>query len=592
MLYDWSYLRGAPATCLLSNDCTLVTTMIRPSSDFYANYPIFAYMKKVLTVFLLAYLAVSILCSCTGMHSKLIGIESLMADHPDSALAELKKIDTLKLVSNATKAKYSLLYTMALDRNGIDTTNYSLLTDAVIYYDKHGPVSDKVKTSYYQGRLYFNNKEYGAALKSFLKALELSEAVDDNWIKGMICSLIAITHNENHNNADELKYHRMARDFFVLNGNPKYIDNSTFLLALACHNNKMFKEADSLYSCIPQNSPHYPSAILFRASNEISRPEPNAEKAVKYFKTASQLYSPFTVDLLYQYAYALTLQSDNKAANSLVSRLESYPQDAKTYWWRYMIATANKNTKQALDNLELYSNSANEYINTALSQSSYKAETDYYSALARQSEHKMLRNRMLLIISILFTVILVLLFKAVYQKRLLDVLHQKDSLEQSYYNLQDIITKLKKEQEDVQSTEQRAKELQSSYISMYRAQYASIGLFVHKDLSRSVLPVHIEEYVGQILHDIEAGDSNPALFESRVNRDLDNVIEKLKLDFPGFSPDNVRFLSYVFAGLKNSSIAVIMQESQTAISTRKSRLKKQILNSDTPNKELYEMLLA
>lgn len=59
-----------------------------------------------------------------------------MRQRPDTALALLKKLDREKLKNLRTRAKYSLLYAMALDKNGIDTTDLSIISPALEYYGK------------------------------------------------------------------------------------------------------------------------------------------------------------------------------------------------------------------------------------------------------------------------------------------------------------------------------------------------------------------------------------------------------------------------------------------------------------------------
>lgn len=53
-----------------------------------------------------------------------------MWTHPDSALAILESVDTLDLRTKSLRARYSLLYTMALDRNDIFSTDLKVITPA------------------------------------------------------------------------------------------------------------------------------------------------------------------------------------------------------------------------------------------------------------------------------------------------------------------------------------------------------------------------------------------------------------------------------------------------------------------------------
>ena len=54
--------------------------------------------------------------------AELEDIESYIQPRPDSALAAMRSIDTTGLNTGELRAKYSLLYAMALDKNYIDAT--------------------------------------------------------------------------------------------------------------------------------------------------------------------------------------------------------------------------------------------------------------------------------------------------------------------------------------------------------------------------------------------------------------------------------------------------------------------------------------
>jgi len=69
--------------------------------------------------------------------------EDVMWTRPDGASATLETIDTLRLRTESQRARFSLLYIMALNRNWIDTTDLHLILPAVSYYYKnHGSNDD------------------------------------------------------------------------------------------------------------------------------------------------------------------------------------------------------------------------------------------------------------------------------------------------------------------------------------------------------------------------------------------------------------------------------------------------------------------
>ncbi|MDE6094586.1 MAG: hypothetical protein K2G52_00165, partial [Muribaculaceae bacterium] len=103
-----------------------------------------------------------------------------METYPDSALMLLKEIEKSELHSKKDQARYALLLSMALDKNFIDTTNFDVLQPAIDYYLKKGNANEKLRTYYYQGRIFQNQKDMDNALNSFIKAIDVSPDSNDS----------------------------------------------------------------------------------------------------------------------------------------------------------------------------------------------------------------------------------------------------------------------------------------------------------------------------------------------------------------------------------------------------------------------------
>lgn len=105
----------------------------------------------------------------------------IRSEKVDSCLSELRSIDTTTLSRPADKARYSLLYAMALDKNYIDTTDLSVIAPAVEYYTRwYRPGrSNKFYTWYYKGRIQENARNYDGALHSYLEAERVMGGTDD-----------------------------------------------------------------------------------------------------------------------------------------------------------------------------------------------------------------------------------------------------------------------------------------------------------------------------------------------------------------------------------------------------------------------------
>ena len=119
--------------------------------------------------------------SCVSKEAKRImdTADAVMWTRPDSALAALESIDTLNLRTKAQRARYSLMYTMALNRNRIDTADLRVIQPAARYYERHGSKDDKMKMYYYLGAVYHSADDLDSAIESYIRAKEYSTGSDN-----------------------------------------------------------------------------------------------------------------------------------------------------------------------------------------------------------------------------------------------------------------------------------------------------------------------------------------------------------------------------------------------------------------------------
>lgn len=135
-----------------------------------------------LSLLLVHILLLSTLASCNGdsdMDVQMNEAENSMIQHPDTALSILCRIDETQLKTKKEKARYALLKSMALDKNYIDTTNFDVLQPAIDYFIKKGTADEKMRTYYYQGRIYQNCGNNDLAMQSFMRGKEFCGQASD-----------------------------------------------------------------------------------------------------------------------------------------------------------------------------------------------------------------------------------------------------------------------------------------------------------------------------------------------------------------------------------------------------------------------------
>ena len=126
-------------------------------------------------------------CSRHSEHWQTINdMDAIIEERPDSVLNVLQSIDTDELASKEERAKHALLLSMALDKNVIDKTDFEVLQPAIDYYEDNGSATDKLRTYYYQGRIYQNAGNNSLAMKAFVNAISEGEKSDDMLTKARV----------------------------------------------------------------------------------------------------------------------------------------------------------------------------------------------------------------------------------------------------------------------------------------------------------------------------------------------------------------------------------------------------------------------
>ena len=126
-------------------------------------------------------------CSPGNQTDVLDDVGFFISEDPERALSVLDSMSSSgELRGRETKARFALLYSMALDKNYIDSIDDSLINIAVDWYKRHGTADEKLKAYYYQGRIYQNAGDKESAMESFVKAEAYVEDAEDDIAAGLL----------------------------------------------------------------------------------------------------------------------------------------------------------------------------------------------------------------------------------------------------------------------------------------------------------------------------------------------------------------------------------------------------------------------
>ena len=141
-------------------------------------------MKKLVYILVLAVMACGVAC-CNRYgetEARLVAIDSLVCDQPDSALSLLADINGDSLPTDL-QAYHSLLTVQALYKAYIPATSDTLIRRAWDYYRDHGPYDRRIRAMLYMGTVAEELGHPDSAMRWY-KRTELESRPDDHYHRG------------------------------------------------------------------------------------------------------------------------------------------------------------------------------------------------------------------------------------------------------------------------------------------------------------------------------------------------------------------------------------------------------------------------
>lgn len=203
---------------------------------------------KILVVAFLSLFIFNACNSAEDINSLMILSESKMNEHPDSAFAILDWIDRAALESGEQKAKFSLLYAMAMHKNYIDSDSDSLTSVALDYYKINGTDREKAYAFFYHSltKSYANN--LNETIDFVSQASVFAELTDDYYIRGQINHLLGYCYFEQFDYKTALVYMQKACSDYEKTGNLMNILRATYDIGEMYFYLEQFDEATVYYT--------------------------------------------------------------------------------------------------------------------------------------------------------------------------------------------------------------------------------------------------------------------------------------------------------------------------------------------------------
>lgn len=556
-------------------------------------------LRRLSSYFVLLAAALMSLASCTvrkAQWNALLDVESYIEEHPDSALKMLEALSEEKIHGRKAEAKFSLLYSMALDKNYIDTTDLSIIAPAVEYYcGKHGDPDSKLKAFFYEGAVYLNALKCDKAIVSFSRAEELVPEATDSLYIGLLYSRISDTYNMTRNFEEEYMYMCRAQKVFTNINATKYYHTTLYRIAMALANLTRYNESENIYRELLCD-PTVPDFLVRDIKEDyalflLSRPHRDPRMAFELFSEVLADGKPLR-NINYNAAYAYTLSYCGYYEESDEIFEQLYSVSDKEYSvvdsWKSAACDNEGRYKEALDLLQKSIGYVDSLADVSRVQASMRAQRDYFAMRGREIQLENQRNRYMLYAVIAVLLLLTGTFYFVYSLRKEKSAKERERLvgiaEAMKSRLLDSEEKLAMEKDSLS-------ELRYQYLQMYKSQFKDLGVLCEtfllagekKDSQRIVY-----EKVRRMIKEIGIDKEGQKTFEDMIDRDLDNLMKHFREEFPKYLEEDYRFISYVFVGFDATTLSIIFNmPSVDAAYMKKSRIRKKVQASGAVYRDRY-----
>lgn len=524
--------------------------------------------------------------------------EKIVKEKPDSALCLLRTIRKDDFHNRAQRARYALLCAEASERAGLETDNDSLLRIAWNYYSSRpNEIRGICMTRFYQGQNRLRQGDKPGALRMFLEIEEKLRPIDEPYYLGLLYLRIGGVYQSELNFVRAYRYFREARDLFIRSGATRQTAESLLGMtasALRMHDlgrarrdcSMALELADDLQDdtlvrrslglfatlyTVSENE-RIPNDLLQRVENSIRR---DTTAAGHCTLAQTQLFRRRPDSARYY------LQ--------LAARQNPEPDvEAMIKFTAYRVEEMAGEYREAAHKIHQFIFLTDSLTRSALQTSAGMIERDYFQERAAFADYRMQNRRTCERIVALTAGLLIAIAAFLVRQRMR--LHKERN--ERYLLLareaRDEYKRLSLSLEQRHDTEARMKGLIASRFdivdrlgkTLYERENTVSGQAAMTREVKNLIEGFTEN--GEMLQELE----------QIVDMAHDEVMQKLRRDFPKMKEADVRLLCYIFGGFSPQVISLFMEESVANIYARKSRLKSRIKSSDAPDRELFLTLLG
>ncbi len=532
-------------------------------------------MKKYCFLALLAgvLLLFSACRDASSVRMSLKEAETLMNERPDSALCLLRKINVEELGGKAQRAEYSLLMSMALDKNAIDLTSDSLINIATDYFRNHNDYEKRFLSLYYQGRVYENDKQYSKAMLSFTEAEQIMDNVDNDFVKGLLYAHLGDLNDKFYNYQKHLMYYIKAESFYSRANCITHVYCAKASQACAYINLNQYANAKDALEDVLTWSQENDTSLYYTCINLLgllSKRTGDLSDYLMYSKGELEIFLPVDQSVkAYQYAIENDKEKSLHYLDLAWEAAENFQDTISMYDCSYRVNKRLGYFETALSNYEKLTFLQDTIIRSAIQQPLLEAQRDFFHSQAENQALILKNNKILSIGGCVIAVLILILIMVYYRHRLVQ---KQRNLDDYIALFQELSDKLSEKDSEIDNVHTQVRSLFSNH---YELLNRLCQIYYENPGSSRINAIYSK--VAKEIDSFKSDRKFYAELEKIVNEYNNDIISKLKHGMPKLSSQDYRTFCFFCAGFSPKSISLFTDEPIAHIYVRKMRLKEKIM---------------
>ena len=539
----------------------------------------------------------TLMCSCQlrDIEQILSTAERQLTTAPDSALTTIRSVKWYSVLKPERRARYGLIHSIALDKNYIDVTSDSLIRFSTRYYDYKGSPEQGMRAYYYLGRVQENNREYLPATLSLLDAAQYADAVDDNYLKGLLFSRLGIIYRHYYNYEKAYEYFERSYNCYKAAGLKKHQAYLLYEMGFTLHcMNKYSNSIEYLKRAIVAANESNYNDVLEMFYSQLAIVYNAKEDYDNSYKTFILCEERFGEDNIYNYidacgagADTFTHKGNNAKSQRLLNKGWNLAQDKadstlmEFYNARCLIHGEQKISGYTMYTHALYSNL--QILNTAINNPQADAITKYFTQkhtiiLGKEQKWKK-ALAILLSISIVVSILVLCIKQYAHNQRL----RKMNKIISQYTELNKCFE---------QDIARYKKQIGDLSLAKLKDKFATINklcetyyLYIDSPKAQTNVYKSLVNTIEELSKDKESFTN----LESDINCAFDNILIHLKKEYPNISTNEYKLACYLCAGFSTPTICVLLMCDKDALYRRIYRLREKVRALD--NQSHYQPLL-